>query len=192
MYNALVKLIKVFLSLIFRIEVSGTENIPEEGGFILCSNHISCWDPLVIQANVKRRIYFMAKAELFKVFFVKWILKLIKAIPVKRTGSDLNAVKSAIKTVKSGQCLGIFPTGQRSKLGDEGEVKSGIGFIACKTDAPVLPIHIDANFKIFSKVKVSIGKCVPYWEGEGKPTPEDFDIVSKNIYKDIKMLGGKV
>ena len=154
-----------------------------------CSNHISCWDPLVIQTNVKRRIYFMAKAELFKVFFVSWILKLIKAIPVKRTGSDLNAVKSAIKTVKAGDCLGIFPTGQRAKLGSEGEVKSGIGFIACKTDAPVLPIHIDATFKIFSKVTITIGKCVPYWKGEGKPTAEDFEIISNQIYKDIKMLG---
>lgn len=189
MYNALVKLIKVFVSLIFRVEVNGTENVPKEGGFILCSNHISCWDPIIIQAYVKRRIYFMAKAELFKVFFVSSILKLIKAIPVKRTGSDLSAVKSAIKTVRSGECLGIFPTGQRSKLGSEGEVKSGVGFIACKTDAPVLPIHIDATFKIFSKVTVNIGKCVPYWDGDTKPAAEDFDRVSTCIYDDIKALG---
>ena len=189
MYKAVVKLIKIFMSLIFRVEVHGLENVPDDGGFILCSNHISCWDPLVIQTNVKRRIYFMAKAELFRIFFVSWILKLIKAIPVKRNGSDLNAVKSAIKTIKSGHCLGIFPTGPRAKFGDEGEVKSGIGFIACKTDAPGLPVHINATFKIFSKVTVNIGKCAQYWNGEGKPTAEDFDEISKRIYKDIKTLG---
>lgn len=188
MYKAVVKLIKLFVNLIFKIEVKGRENIPPEGGFILCSNHISCWDPLILQTSISKRIYFMAKAELFKVFFVGWILKAIKAIPVKRTGSDISAVKSAIQTVKNGDCLGIFPTGQRSKVKGEGEVKSGIGFIAYKSGGVVLPVHINASFRIFSKVTVNIGKSKNYWEGSEKPSSKDLEDISKLIYSDIKAL----
>ena len=70
MYNFACKILKLFIMLIFRVEVHGRENIPMEGGIMLCSNHISNWDPPVLQVFLPRRIYYMAKDELFHVFFV--------------------------------------------------------------------------------------------------------------------------
>ena len=189
MYRFLCTLVGVVMRLLFRIEVKGEENIPEDGGVILCANHISNWDPVLLQIISKRHIYYMSKDELFHVFFVGFVLKKIGAIPVKRTGSDLSAIKQALKTVQSGRILGIFPTGQREKVKGEGEVKAGVGLIAGKTKAPVLPIHISANFKPFSKVVVNIGKCEVFAPEDGQKlsveVAEDF---SREIYKRIKDL----
>jgi 1-acyl-sn-glycerol-3-phosphate acyltransferase len=131
----------------------------------------------------------MSKEELFHVFFIGWIMKKIGAIPVKRTGSDLTAIKHAFKTVNGGEILGIFPTGQREKVKGEGEVKSGVGLIAGKTKAPIIPIHIGAGFKPFSKVVVNIGRCEVFAPSEGeKINAEMAEVFSKEIYKKIKDL----
>lgn len=189
MYRFLCNIVGAFMRLIFRIEVKGIENIPQEGGAIICANHISNWDPVLLQILIKRHIYFMSKEELFHVFFIGWIMKKIGAIPVKRAGSDLTAIKHAFKTVNGGEILGIFPTGQREKVKGEGEVKSGVGLIAGKTKAPIIPIHIGANFKLFSKVSVHIGRCEVFAPSEGeKINAEMAEVFSKEIYKKIKDL----
>ena len=193
MYRFISNILKGFLCLIFRVKVNGIENIPKDSNFILCANHISCWDPPVLQGFIKRRIYFMAKDELFHMFFVGFILKMIKAIPVKRTGSDITAIKSAIKVLKNGEVLGIFPTGQRSKVKGEGEVKGGVALLALKTGSPVLPVHINADYRIFSRVTLDIGKPCVYSlpEGQTKALPEDIDRISKEIYASITRFDGE-
>ncbi len=189
MYWFLFKIVEGFMRIFFRIEIKGKENVPQDGGIIVCANHISNWDPLALQIAVKRRIYYMAKENLFHTFFVGFVLKSIKAIPVKRTGSDLAAVKMAFKTVKRGDALGIFPTGQRLKKKGEGEVKAGVGLIAGKTEAPIVPVHIIADYKIFSKVTVVIGEAKKYLAPDGeKLTVEMAEGFSKDIYKNIKEL----
>lgn len=189
MYRFLCNLVGAFVRLIFRIEVNGAENIPGQGGAILCANHISNWDPVLLQILIKRHIYYMSKDELFHVFFVGFILRKIGAIPVKRSGSDLTAIKQAFKTINGGEILGIFPTGQREKIKGEGEVKAGVGLIAGKTKAPIIPVHISASFKPFSKVVVNIGRCEVFAPPEGEKIStsmaEDF---SKEIYQRIKDL----
>jgi len=175
------------MCLIFRIKVTGSDNIPKDGPFILCANHISAWDPPLLQVFIKRRIYFMAKDELFHVFFVGLVMKLIKAIPVKRTGSDITAIKTSMKVLKNGECLGIFPTGQREKVKGEGEVKGGVALLALKTKAPVVPVHIDADYRIFSRIKMTIGTPRVYEvpTDRDKATSEDVEIISKEIYSSI-------
>lgn len=189
MYRFLCTLVGMFTKLLFRIKVNGIENIPAEGGCVLCSNHISNWDPVVLQIIMKRHIYYMSKDELFHVFFVGFILRKIGAIPVKRTGADLTAIKLAFKTINSGRILGIFPTGQREKKKGEGEVKGGVGLIAGKTKAPVVPVHITANFKLFSKVIINIGKPEVFAPAEGEKLSADVaQRLSDEIYKRIKDL----
>ena len=187
MYKFLCALVGGFMRVVFRINVQGLENIPADGGGILCANHISNWDPVLLQIVMKRRIYYMAKDELFHAFFVGFVLKKIGSIPVKRSGSDLTAIKQAFKTISGGQILGIFPTGQREKKKGEGEVKAGVGLIAGKTKAPVIPVHISADFRFFSKVTVNIGRCEVFAEGE-KMSVEIAEKFSKEIYQRIKDL----
>ena len=179
------------MSLIFKVKINGSENVPDDGAFILCSNHLSNWDPPLLQCFTKRRIYFMAKDELFHIFGLGFILKLIKAIPVKRSGSDIAAIKAAIKVLKDDEVLGIFPTGQRQMVKGEGEVKGGVAMLAIKTERPVLPVHISASYKLFSHITLNIGKPCIYSlpEGQRKANPDDIDRISKQIYSSICELG---
>lgn len=183
-------ILTAIVSLVFRVEITGTENIPKTGSCVVCINHISLFDPLVVYKSIERPIIFIGKQELFKIPVVGWFLKSINVIPVKRGSGDIGAVKAALKTLKEGGILGIFPTGTREKKNPNADVKGGASMIALKANAPVIPININATYRIFSKVLITVGKPVDLSEFEGrKLSQEEFVAASEKIYKNIKSLG---
>lgn len=189
LYNTLVKLVKGFLKLFFRVEIIGEENIPKEGGCIVCANHISNWDPVFLVAFLTRRIYFMAKESLFRIPFIGWLLKTVGMIPVKRTGNDISAVRTSIATLNSGKALGIFPSGRRNKKDEVPTVKSGVAFIAVKAAVPAVPIYIEANYRIFSKVIIHIGEAVDFAVyNKAKMSSEQLGEISSDLFKNIYAL----
>jgi len=112
--NFVRKLVYVFLRLFFVIKVEGKENIPESP-YIICANHRSYLDPVLITIVFDERVCFMAKSELFKIWWLSPILKAYGAFPVKRGKSDISAIKSAIEVIRKKMNLGIFPEGKRSE-----------------------------------------------------------------------------
>lgn len=153
-------LVGAIIKPLYRIEVLGKENIPKEGGVLICSNHIDNLDPPVVGVTSPRPIYFMAKAELFKVPILGSILPNINAFPVKRGMSDREALRTALKVLKEGNVLGIFPEGTRSKDGQLGKGLSGVGFFALRSECTVVPCAILGPYKIFGKLRVVYGKPV--------------------------------
>ncbi|MPZ22032.1 MAG: 1-acyl-sn-glycerol-3-phosphate acyltransferase [Dehalococcoidia bacterium] len=127
--------------LVFRIEVRGRENIPDVGGVIVVANHISNLDPGVIGTTVDRRIRFMAKRELFRPPFGV-LFRLYGAFLVRRLEADIGALRKAEKIVRSGDLLGMFPEGTRSRGGQLTEAHPGTALIALRTGAPVVPAAI--------------------------------------------------
>ena len=97
-----------------------------------------------------REVYFMAKEELFKNPVFSAAIRKLHAFPVKRDSADKNAIKNAVKILKGGNCLGIFPEGTRSKTGNLGKAESGVSLIAAMTKAPIIPAAIINTEKIFS------------------------------------------
>ncbi|WP_033543830.1 lysophospholipid acyltransferase family protein [Planococcus sp. CAU13] len=160
-------LVKTVLTPLYRFEVTGTEKFPKQGGILLCSNHIHALDPPVVGMTAPRTVHFMAKEELFKVPVLGRILPQVNAFPVKRGMSDREALRSALKILKNGDVVGLFPEGTRS---DDGILKkglSGAGFFALRGDADVMPCAIIGPYKPFRKVKVVYGDPVlmaPYRE----------------------------
>lgn len=132
------------LSAYFNLEISGVENLPPEGtGFVLCCNHLSYLDPVLMGLRLKnRRLIFMAKEELFHKPILSPIIKKLGAFPVSRGRRDTHAVDQAIETVRENQILALFPEGTRSKTGQLLKPKSGVVVIAAKTGAPVVPAAI--------------------------------------------------
>jgi len=185
------KVIKWIILRFFKIELKGRENIPEFDSCVACINHISLFDPLVVCAVVDRPIRFIAKQELFKIPVIGWYLKSINVIPIKRDSGDISAVKASLKALKNGEVLGIFPTGTREKKHPNAPVKPGAALIALKADVPVIPIHIEASYKLFSKVTITVGEQVDLstWSGR-KLTQEELGCASQKIYSSIKALGG--
>ena len=164
---------KFFFTLLFkvlcRLEVFGTDNIPREVGFILAGNHISYLDPIVLGVVCPKALNFMAKEELFKNHFFGWVLKRVKAFPLKRSSADLSAIKEAIRRIKKGEALLLFPEGGRQTDGKLGLPQSGVGFLAAKLNVPVIPAFIrgtelalpqGAKFIRPHKISVYFGKQI--------------------------------
>ncbi len=188
--GVIAKIVKSIVSFIFRIHLSGEENIPAEGACVMCINHISMFDPVVTSCVIKRPIRFIGKQELFKVPVLGWYLKSINVIPIKRGAADINAVKTSLKALKDGEVLGIFPTGTRERKNPNAQPKPGAAMIALKANVPIIPVHIEADYKPFSKVVVTAGKPVDVSSFEGrKLSQEEFASVAELIYKNIKALG---
>lgn len=146
---------------LYRIEVIGKENFPKEGGVLLCTNHIDNLDPPVVGATCPRDVHFMAKEELFEKPLLKSILPQVKAFPVKRGMSDRDALRKALKLLKDGEVVGLFPEGTRSKTGELGKGLAGAGFFALRGgDAKVVPCAIIGPYKAFSRLKVVYGEAI--------------------------------
>ena len=133
------------------MEIIGIENLPESGGLIIASNHVSYLDPAVLAASLNRKIYFITKKEVFKNIFVSFILKNLNAFSVDRENVDMLAFKKAINILREEKVLGIFPEGTRSSNGELQELKLGVIKIAMKTGVSILPVGIIGTHKIYPR-----------------------------------------
>lgn len=192
MFYSIVKTIAKFILILFyRIKVYGTENIPLDGRLIICSNHASNWDPIFISIAFPRQISWMGKKELFENKIVGYLLKKLTVFPVDRDGSDIGAIKNALKVLRAENTLGLFPEGTRVKSMDLNNAKSGVALLGVRSKAPVLPIYIESNYKMFNRVNLYIGKPIDLNEMiEGKPSAEDYlDLSKKILYKIYDLKG---
>ena len=151
---------------LYRIHVTGEENIPE-GGCILASNHTGFADVLVISAASNRQVRYMAKKELFKIPLLAPLIRALGAYPVDRGGGDVGSIKKTIALVEEGELVGIFPQGHRhSGVDPRGtEIKHGVGMVAYHTKSCVLPVFIDSkkmHTMMFHKNIVTFGEPVPF------------------------------
>src|SRR4030067_1028858 len=102
-------LFRIIAALIFRVKIIGAGNIPQAGGFILASNHISYYDPPLIGCCISREVYFFTKRELFDSRPCGWVLLRVNARPVNRAGVDRAAIEAAVEILRGGHGLTVFP-----------------------------------------------------------------------------------
>nr|WP_239094130.1 lysophospholipid acyltransferase family protein [Bacillus sp. B15-48] len=144
----------------YRVEVIGRENIPLDGGVLLCSNHIDILDPIIVGMMAPRPVHFMAKEELFSLPVFGKIIHHVNAFPVKRGMSDREALRKGISILKEGKVLGLFPEGTRSKTGELGKGLAGAGFFGLRTEAQIVPCAIIGPYRPFRKLKVVYGRPI--------------------------------
>ena len=151
---------KVVLTPLFRVKIIGLENVPQNGGVILCANHTSLTDPIFLTINIKRQIHFMGKAELFGNFFTKWFFNKLGAFAVKRGKGDTGAIKTGEDVIKNGGMMGIFPEGTRYLEGAPRKAKAGVAMIAASTKADILPVSIfrEGKIHLFSKTTIRLAR----------------------------------
>lgn len=181
----------LLLKLLFRFKIEGAQNIPKRGGFILASNHISNIDPVALGAACPRMLSYMAKEELFRNPVFSLLLSKVGAFPLKRNIVDIWAMKEAIKRVKDGSGLLLFPEGRRRRKNQEQKVLSGVGYLALKCNAPVIPAFIkgadlvlppNAKFIRFHRICVRFGREVFIEKGAF------YQQASEKIMMEIKKL----
>jgi 1-acyl-sn-glycerol-3-phosphate acyltransferase len=137
------------LRVIFRPQVSGVENVPDEGPAILASNHLSYADWLFMPLTLTRRVTFVAKAEYFttpgiKGWFQKKFFSGAGQVPIDRSGANAaeGAMRSAKRILDDGDLFGIYPEGTRSHDGKLYRGRTGVARLALETHAPVIPVAV--------------------------------------------------
>ncbi len=186
-YNFARAVLTPILNFVFNVKYIGQENLKAEGGYIICSNHRSLWDPMFIAfGEKKRRLNFMAKKELFKFKPFAKIIRSLGAFPVSRGSGDVGAIKNAVEVVNNGNILLIFPEGTRSKTGKPLRAKAGAVYIANETQAEIVPAAVcfeDKKLKIGCKVTVCYGKSI---------SPDEIKISDDNKAADARKASGLV
>ncbi len=154
-----------------RISYYGTENLPEEGGYILAANHITALDPVFISVASKRPVHFMAKNEVFQNKLIGWALAQLNAFPVDRSKFDEDAINYAVSLINDGHILGIFPEGTRSPDFTPQKGKGGACYIAkvCKCDVVPVSIYTSDEAKAGTKLTVRYGKPIKHEELQFDP-----------------------
>lgn len=174
MYNFVLAVVRGFYRLLFKVEIEGLEKIPTDKNFLVVPNHLSNFDPPLIAAFLPIKMAYMAKESLFKIPVVSSVIKAFGAFPVKRTGNDMSAVKLAIKLLKDGKILAMFPEGMRVKTtGVLGKGKQGAAMIAAKSGVGFLPVGITATYRFRSKVTLTVGDYIDFSEYSGQRLSSD-------------------
>ncbi|WP_245926177.1 lysophospholipid acyltransferase family protein [Sulfoacidibacillus thermotolerans] len=147
------------MSLIFRISVQGANHIPEQGALLICSRHISNWDPLLIGISMKRPVSFMAKEELFRFKPLGMLIKSVHGFPIHRGGNDRAAIKTALHILSLGGALVLFPEGTRNRTGKGlNPLQRGAALLASRSQAAILPVAIIGPYRLFGKVRIVFGE----------------------------------
>lgn len=173
--------------IIYRPKVYGQENVPTDGGAIICPNHVHAMDSVIIVTTNKRKVHFMAKEELFKNGFIKWIANVFGIFPVKRGGRDIDAIKTSLKILKNNGLLNIFPEGTRNGFSKGVKPKNGAILIAEKAKVPIIPVGVQGSFKPFTKVKLNYGKPI-YVENLDVQDRKAVDEFTKKVMEEVVRL----
>lgn len=178
----------VVFKIFFRMEIIGQENI-NEGAAMVCANHSSGLDPIFVGMVLDKndQPLFIAKAELFKVPGLSWLIKRLGAVPVDRDKADVGIVKATLSSLKQGQKVIIFPEGTRVAEDslDDLQAKHGAIKIAERANAPILPVYLPRKKSLFRKVRIVIGKPYKIEKADEKRTSADYDLLSYEMMKKI-------
>ena len=191
-------LVRVILTLpvifLFRTRAIGAENIPLTGPVILTPNHFSQMDHFFAAVYIRRKVQFMAKSQLFSNGFIKWVFYNGGVFPVRRGYDDQEAFKTAHTVLGRGGALLMYAEGGRSRTGDLGEPKRGVGKIALESGAPVIPVAIHGSlgvraWKRFHLPKVTIQYGEPLsFPVKADPTREEQQQVANQVFDHVRAM----
>lgn len=198
-------LVKPVLFILYRIcfdfKSYGTEQVPDPAdprGVILAPNHASYLDPPIFGISLKRHVTYLAKEYLFRPIVIGTLLRWLGIMPLKSEVHDFKSIRELIRILHQGRCITVFPEGTRSQDGNLRQAEGGVGFLAVKSQAYVVPIYIDGTFEAFPRgvkwfkcrpVKVYYGKpFIPALDAELMSLPDPYLAVGRKIMDEIADL----
>ena len=193
-YAFMKKLLAGLIRKLWRVRIVGAENEREGVPYLICANHQSLFDVIILGASIKHNPKYMAKKELMKVPFIGMLIRALGAFPVDRKGSDVAAIKKTINLLKDGESVTLFPQGTRHKgVSPVGTpVKHGCAMIALRADVAVLPVFIkvkDYKVRLFRRTTLVIGKEITPDEMRSVMTSnEDYKSAAEHIFSEITKL----
>ncbi len=199
LYRPLRSLAIVLLKVLFRLKVMGRENLPRKGGYIIAGNHLSYIDPIVLGCGSPRKLYFMARRDLFEIPLLGRLLRWLDVIPLSTEGVGFGAVREALKLLARGDVVALFPEGTRSPDGLLGRGKLGVGFLALRAAVSVIPARVvgsekalplKAKFIRLKTIRVYFGKPLTFDSSYYGPSKRaDYERASQAVMAQIAKLG---
>jgi 1-acyl-sn-glycerol-3-phosphate acyltransferase len=138
----------------FGLELSGVHNIPASGPLIVTPNHQTYADPALVTIPVRRRAYYMAWSQLFDIPVFSWLIRRLRAFPVRIDSADPSSMREAIRLLTAGHVLMIFPEGERTVTGRVERFKLGAFRLAAALRVPVLPVTIAGGHEAWPRGQV--------------------------------------
>ena len=176
--------------LFFPLQVEGLEHVTGES-VIFCPNHSSAIDPLMLAFALPRNypLRIMAKKQLMDIPLLGWFLRKLGVFGVDRGNSDIQSVKTAIRSLRGGSSLLMFPEGTRVDEGENVDAKGGVSMIAIRSGVKMQPVYIDTEKRLFRKTRVIIGApYAPVYTGK-KGTAEEYQANADEIMRQAYQLG---
>jgi 1-acyl-sn-glycerol-3-phosphate acyltransferase len=143
-YAFILFLARIACHALLGLRVLGRGFVPKKGPLIVAATHSSFADPAVTALAVSRQVAFMAKAFLFEPFFFGWLIRNLGAFPLEND-SEVGAVKLSLRLLRQNRAVLIFPEGTRIRRDGLGRPHPGVGLIASRSGAPVLPVYIHGS-----------------------------------------------
>ncbi len=176
-------------TIVYRPKIVGKENIPKDTAALICPNHVHALDSAIIVAKFKRKVRVLAKEELYKNGFIRFIAKIFGVYPVKPDNKSMESVKISLKILKNRELLMLFPEGTRNGMAKGVKPKDGAIKLAIKANVPIIPVGIQGDFKPFKKIKINIGEPIYYTEyKEGINNRELLEELTQELMKKIVKL----
>lgn len=158
--------------LMYRHRVHGLKNFPKERGIMICPNHQSNLDPILVGVSLPQFPNYLGKKTLFKFPPMGWLLRKLDTIPIDRQATGIAGMKETLRRLKRKESVVIFPEGQRSFDGELQELMTGFIALVKRTKVPMLPVGIDGAHQSWPR-------------GQAIPRPGIVDVViGKPIYKE--------
>ena len=193
LYNIAKCICWLIFKLVFRLKVTGQEDIPQDGPFIIVANHSSLLDPVILGVSVRPKVIFVAAAYLFKIGWLGYMLRKFNSIPVQRE-NGIKAIKQSLEILKRGGILVIFPEGGIDRQKNNLPVRAGAAYLAAKIGVPIVPIRIKGADKALPrgakfirslhKIEVEIKKPIFC----SRQTNKDKEIIRNTVESYIKEI----
>jgi 1-acyl-sn-glycerol-3-phosphate acyltransferase len=153
-----------------QIRCGGRQHVPATGGGLICSNHQSFLDPILIGLACDRRLNYLARRTLFESPALGQLMSWYDAIPLEREGLGLGGMKETLKRLKRGELVLLFPEGTRTQTGEIGPVKPGFSILAQRSNVPLIPVTISGAFDVWPRNR-HLPRPSPLWIQFAPPIP---------------------
>lgn len=191
-YTVMLPVVRLAFCSALRLHVEGKEHVPQSGPLIVVANHLNTIDPPLLGVVFPRQLVFMAKDELFT-FPSVLIMRSLGAFSARKFGRSGMGLRQALKVLRDGKVLGIFPEGKRSHDYQMAQGENGVAYIALRSGAPVIPVGISGSERLSERhamfrrpeVKVTIGKPFSFEKTKNKLSNSDLTEATDRIMQGI-------
>ncbi len=189
------RVVRAVFRVVFGLRITGREHLRYRESFVAASNHLSNGDPLVVGCAFDREIWFLAKKELFRNPLFAWLIGAFHAIPVDREEIERRTMKRLFDLLGGGRSVLMFPEGTRSRTGELGELKPGLGFVAVKSGASIVPVCVTGTNRLLEclvrrrRLVVRIGPPIRM-DGVGRAgnSKDEYRVLAGMVRNAIRML----